>query len=114
MKKGGLPPIKAWKILMQKERRYDLEERLVKFAVMALNLAELLPDTHIGRHLAGQLTRSGTAPALNYGEAQAAESANDFVHKMKLCLRELRETQVCLKIIQQKPLLPEQTVGPVL
>lgn len=99
---------------MEKTRKYDLEERLVKFAVMVLELADQLPKTYAGKHLEGQLVRSGTAPALNYGEAQAAESNKDFIHKMRLCLKELRETRICLKIIKAKPLLPEGEVAPVL
>jgi four helix bundle protein len=55
--------------------------------------------------LGGQLLRSGTSPALNYGEAQSAESRNDFIHKMKICLKELRETGICLKIIIRKPVM---------
>ncbi len=64
-----------------------------------------MPNNRIGSHLGGQLIRSGTSPALNYGEAQGAESRNDFIHKMKLCLKELRETIVCLKIIARKPVI---------
>jgi four helix bundle protein len=83
-------------------KKYNLEERLINFAVMVLNLADQLPNTFAGKHLGGQITRSGTSPALNYGEAQGAESRADFSHKMKICLKELRETQICLKIIQKK------------
>ena len=66
-----------------------LENRLIDFATRILDLVEALPNTTVGRHLGGQTMRSGTAPALNYGEAQAAESKADFVHKMKICLKEL-------------------------
>jgi four helix bundle protein len=79
-----------------------LEERLIEFAVAITDIAEALPHTFAGRHLAGQLARSGTSPALNYGEAQAAESRSDFIHKMKIVLKELRETFCCLRIIQKK------------
>ncbi|MCB0597658.1 MAG: four helix bundle protein [Lewinellaceae bacterium] len=99
---------------MEKKKKYDLEERLIRFSVMVLNLVDQLPKTYAGKHLEGQLVRSGTSPALNYGEAQAAESNKDFIHKMKVCLKELRETQICLKIIKAKPLLPEEDVEPVL
>ena len=91
-------------------RIFDLEDRLIDFALMMDNIVENLPDTRIGKHLAGQLVRSGTSTALNYGEAQAAESPNDFIHKMKVILKELRETRVCLKIIRRKPLLPPQSI----
>lgn len=87
-----------------KAKRFDLEERLVDFAVQIVRLASKLPTSYEGRHLKNQVTRSGTSPALNYGEAQAAESRADFIHKMKICLKELRETQICLKIIAKVPL----------
>ena len=74
------------------ERRYDLEERLIEFASQIIDITEMLPKTLAGNHLGGQLLRSGTSPALHYGEAQAAESPADFIHKMKVCLKELRET----------------------
>lgn len=84
-------------------RIYDLEERLIAFAIRMMTVAENLPQTKSGIHLSGQLIRSGTSPALNYGEAQAAESKKDFVHKMKIILKELRETRICLLIIKNKP-----------
>ena len=76
-------------------KSYNLEERLIDFAVTIIKLADKMPNSYIGKHLQGQLYRSGTAPALNYGEAQGAESKADFVHKMRVCLKELRETQIC-------------------
>ena len=82
----------------------DLEDRLINFAVRVLNVTESLPNTKAGSHIAGQLVRSGTSPAPNYGEAQSAESRRDFVHKMKICLKELRETQIWLRIIERKPM----------
>ena len=78
---------------------YDLEDRVIEFAVRIIQLAESLPNTRAGRHISGQILRSGTSPAPNYGEAQAAESRSDFIHKMKVCLKELRETKVWLKMI---------------
>lgn len=96
---------------MHTEKRvFDLEERLINFSVIILNVAEQLANNYAGKHLASQLTRSGTSPALNYGEAQGAESRNDFVHKMKICLKELRETQICLKIIQRKPMVESKEI----
>ncbi len=97
-----------------KKTSYNLEERLIDFAVTIIRLAKKLPNSHIGKHLAGQLNRSGTAPALVYGEAQAAESNADFTHKMKICLKELRERQINLKIIMRAALIPEPDVLPVL
>jgi len=93
--------------MINKTKLYDLEERLILFSLSILNLVEKLPDTKIGSHFAGQLLRSGTSPALNYGEAQVAESRNDFIHKMKICLKELKESQIALQIIKRKPLISE-------
>ena len=84
--------------------RKELEERLIDFAVLAIEISESLLKTKAGNHLSGQLARSGTAPALNYGETQDAESDNDFVHKMKIVLKELRETLIALKIIHKAKL----------
>lgn len=91
---------------VSKERVYDLEDRLIDYAVRVIRLVAALPDTGAGKHVAGQLLRSGTAPAPNYGEAQAAESRKDFIHKIKIALKELREALVWLKIIQRSELLP--------
>lgn len=77
----------------------DLEERLINFAVLIIEIAKTMPDTKAATHLAGQLLRSGTSPALNYGEAQSGESRKDFIHKLKIVLKELRESNICLKII---------------
>ena len=89
-------------------RKYDLEDRLINFAAMILDLAEKLPSTKAANHLGGQIIRSGTAPALLYGEAQAAESRKDFLHKMKLCLKELRETLICQKIINKRKMIADK------
>ena len=86
---------------MEKEKKFDIEDRLVAFAVKISALVESLPTTISARNIAGQLIRSGTAPALNYGEAKSAESSNDFIHKMKIALKELRETFIALKILSQ-------------
>jgi four helix bundle protein len=82
--------------------KYDLEERLIIYSVLILDLADVLPDNKGANHLGNQIVRSGTAPSLMYGEAQSAESRRDFIHKMKLALKELRETYNCLKIIDRK------------
>ncbi|MES2266643.1 MAG: four helix bundle protein [Bacteroidota bacterium] len=84
--------------------KYDLEERLIDFAIVISDVVEGLPATRIGNYIAGQLIRSGCSPALNYGEAQSAESRNDFIHKMKIILKELRESLISLKIIERKVL----------
>lgn len=85
--------------------KYDIQDRLISFSILIMELAEALPNTKSGIYISNQIIRSGTSPALNYAEAQSAESRNDFIHKMKICLKELRETQVSLKIVQRKPLL---------
>ena len=91
---------------MSKDNRvFDLEERLIDFAVRIIQLAESLPKTKVGNHIAGQLIRCGTSSAPNYGEAQSAESRSDFIHKMKICLKELRETRVWLVMIVRASLI---------
>ena len=85
-----------------------LEERLIEFASRIIELVESLPKTPAAKHMGSQLLRSGTAPALNYGEAQSAESPEDFLHKMKICLKELRETIINLKIINKRQWFPEK------
>jgi len=82
--------------------KFDLEERLIKFASSIIDIVESLPENKSLQHLGGQLIRSGTAPALMYGEAQAAESRKDFIHKMKMALKELRETSIGLRIIAMR------------
>ena len=88
----------------QTGRPFDLEERLIAFAGRGVEVVSALPKTQVGKHLGGQLLRSGTSPMANYAEAQGAESRNDFVHKMKVCLKELRETLAWLKLIQRRRL----------
>jgi four helix bundle protein len=86
-------------------RGYDLEERLLEYAVRIIRLVEALPNTRAGNHVAGQLLRSGTSPLPNHGEAQAAESRADFIHKLKVCLKELRESRRWLRLVQRVPLV---------
>ena len=99
---------------MSKENRiFDLEERLIDFAVRIIRIAESLPKTKVGNHISGQLIRRGTSPAPNYGEAQSAESRSDFIHKMKICLKELRETKVWLIMIVRANLIkPKSKLEP--
>ena len=85
--------------------KYDLEERLLEYATRIIRLAESLPKTRTGNHVANQLLRSGTAPLPNHGEAQAAESRDDFIHKMKICLKELRESHRWLRLCKRVPLI---------
>ena len=96
-------------------RKFDLEERLIDFAVRIIRIAESLPKTKIGNHISGQLIRCGTSPAPNYGEAQSSESLADFIHKMKICLKELRETRVWLLMIVRANLLkPASKLEPLI
>ena len=77
----------------------ELENRLIDFSIQVVNLIQSLPEDRITNHLSGQLLRSATSPALNYGEAQGSESKKDFVHKLGIVLKELRESLNCLKIL---------------
>lgn len=77
----------------------DLEARLIHFSVLVVNLVKSLPEDRVTNHLGGQLLRSSTSPALNYGEARGAESSKDFAHKLGVVLKELRESMNCLKIL---------------
>jgi len=103
MSKAGQGPL-------VKEGGYDLEDRLIDFAVRIIRLTEALPNTKAGTHVAGQILRSGTSPAPNYGEAQSAESAADFIHKLKIALKELRETLIWLKIISRASMIKSATL----
>jgi four helix bundle protein len=86
------------------KKKFDLEERLIDFAIIIIQVSDSLNTSRAGIHIASQLVRSGTSPALQYGEAQSAESRNDFIHKLKVLLKELRETFVGLQIIKRVPL----------
>ena len=84
------------------KRTFDLEDRLLEFASAVIDLSESLPATRSGNHIAGQVLRSGTSPYPNHGEAEAAESRDDFIHKLKICLKELRETRRWARLIKRK------------
>lgn len=86
-------------------KKYDLQERLIVFSVMMLGIVDKLPKTVIGVHFAKQLVKSGTSPAFHHAEAQSAESRRDFIHKLKIVLKELRETFVNLQILKQAEVL---------
>ena len=97
------------------QRKYDLQERFVDYAVRIIKLSESLPETKSGKHICSQILKSGTSPAPNYGEAQGAESKADFIHKLKIALKELRETEVWLKIIvRAKMIQPSKKVASLL
>ena len=94
------------------ERKYDIEDRCVVFGAEIVKFTDALPSTKAGNHLGLQLLRSGTAPALHYGEVQGAESPNDFIHKMRIALKELRESKNNMRIMALAGLMdlskPEQ------
>src|SRR5262245_42427949 len=83
-------------------RKFDLEERLLEFASVIIDVSEIFPNSRVGNHIAGQLLRSGTSPYGNHGEAQAPESMDDFIHKMSVCLKELRESRRWLRLADRK------------
>jgi four helix bundle protein len=85
----------------------DIENRLVRYAVRIIRVCEALPDKPAARHIRGQLMRSGTAPTPNYAEARGAESGKDFVHKLRIVLKELNETRIWLQIAIQANMLRE-------
>ena len=89
-------------------RADELEERLIDFAVRIVNLSANLPKTPAGKHIAGQIMRSGTSPAPNYGEARGAESHADFVHKLRIVLKELNETKIWLRVIERSQMLKKE------
>ncbi|MDB5290563.1 MAG: hypothetical protein JWL69_1804 [Phycisphaerales bacterium] len=92
----------------------DISERLLKFAVRVGKAVDALPETPLGRHIAGQLVRCGTSPLPNYEEACAAESRADFVHKLRICLKELRETKMWLRYIVGSDLLSAHLLNPLI
>ncbi len=84
----------------------DIQERLIKFAARIIKVCDALPNTQAGKHVGGQLLRSGTAPAAHHGEARSAESTSDFIHKLKIAVKELNETEVWLPIVTAADMLP--------
>jgi four helix bundle protein len=85
--------------------KYDLEDRLVNYTCRMIDIVEALPNSRAGNYIAGQLIKSCHSPAFNYGEAQAAESRADFIHKLGVCLKELKECRTALKIILKKEMI---------
>lgn len=92
----------------------DIEERLIDFAVRIIHVCDALSDKPAERHIRGQLLRCGTSPAPNYGEARAAESGKDFVHKLKIVLKELNECRVWLKIMIRAAFMPGKRLDALL
>src|ERR1051325_2028388 len=94
-------------------RADELEERLIDFAVRIVKLSASLPKTPAGKHIAAQILRSGTSPAPNYGEARGAESRADFVHKLRIVLKELNETPIWLRIIDRSHILRHELLSEI-
>jgi four helix bundle protein len=92
----------------------QLEERLIDFAVRIIKLSASLPKTPAGNHIGSQILRAGTSPAPNYGEARGAESHADFVHKLRIVLKELNETSIWLRIIKRCRLLSEASLSQII
>lgn len=95
----------------KQSRADELEGRLIDFAVRIVRLSARLPKTPAGRHIAGQILRSGTSPAPNYGEARGGESAADFVHKLRIVLKELNETSIWPRIIERSQILKTELLA---
>jgi four helix bundle protein len=91
-----------------------LEERLLEFSATIIGLVDALPNTRAVNHVTGQLLRCGTSPLGNHGEAQAAESRRDFVHKLRICLKEFKETRRWLRLLQRSQLVTTPTILPIL
>ena len=96
---GRIAEVPSQEYASAKRPRYDLEERLLEFTAEVVKLADSLPSTKAGNHIAGQLLRCGTSPLANHGEVEAAESRKDFLHKLRICLKELRETWRWLRLV---------------
>jgi len=97
-----------------RSRADELEERLIDFAVRVVKLSAALPKTPAGKHIAGQILRSGTSPAPNYGEARGAESHADFVHKVRIVLKELNETSIWLRVIERSHILKPELLTEII
>src|SRR5882762_5680780 len=103
------------KFLIEGQSQADkLEERLIDFAVRVVNLSARLPKTPAGKHIAGQIMRSGTSPAPNYGEARGAESHADFIYKLRIVLKELNETSIWLRVIERSEILKRELLADII
>jgi four helix bundle protein len=110
LEKGHQPEQPDLAARSQPTRRvYDLEDRLLVFAAGVIEVSEKLPNSRAGNHVAGQFLRSETSPYGNHGEAQEPESLEDFIHKMKIRLKELRETRRWARLIHHERWLAGHT-----
>ena len=108
---GSDPP--TLNVQRQKTPRFDLEERLLAFSVRIIEIVDALANTRGANHVGAQLLRCGTSPYGNHGEVQAAESRRDFVHKLRVCLKELKETPRWLRLIQRSEWVPQSKTAPI-
>ena len=96
------------------ERKFDLEDRMLEFTARLIKMVDVLPTSRAGNHIAGQLLRCGTSPFANHGEVQAAESRKDFIHKLGICLKELKEIKRWIRLIARLELISIKRVRPLL
>jgi four helix bundle protein len=109
---GNAPPATSRQITGERlVTPADMSDRFLDFADRVCSVVDSLPDTRLGRRIADQLLRSGTSPLGNYEEACAAESKNDFVHKLGICLKEIRESRAWLRLISRRNMLPATRLG---
>jgi four helix bundle protein len=99
---------------LKKAAAFDLEDRLLGFSARIIRLVDSLPNTRAANHIAGQLLRCGTSPYGNHGEVEAAESRKDFIHKLKVCLKELKETRRWLRLIAKSSMVPAPQMAAIL
>lgn len=92
------------------QTKFELDERLLEFSVRIVRVTESMTRSRAGNHVADQLLRSGTSPYGNHGEAEGAESRADFVHKLRVCYKELRETRRWLKLVHRVPMVTNPTL----
>src|SRR5436309_8921300 len=92
----------------------DLRERLLSFGVRIIKVVESLAKNSVGRTLGDQLLRSGMSVGANYEEAQAAESRADFVHKLQIALKELRESNYWLRLLTKSEILPPERLTSII
>jgi len=92
----------------------ELAERFLDFTVRIIKLVSALPKTITGKHVGGQILRSGTSPGSNYEESRGAESRADFIHKLGIVLKELKETRFWLRVIHRAEIIPPQRVEPLI
>jgi len=97
-----------------KSTRFNLEDRLLEFSARIIRLVDALPNTRAANHLAGQLLRCGTSPYGNHGEVEGAESRKDFIHKLKVCLKELKETRRWLRLVAKSSMMPPLKIAAIL